>query len=119
MFEAGVGMVSVRCKAHMRSTEIDRVARRTRTELAAGRPVRLYVPLGQPNLRVDEGVAMKTLDRVRRAVGVGTAEREHPTLQGRRYVGLVLWPPPGDAGVREPRRPPPDANEQGEAVEPP
>lgn len=45
MFEASLGMVQLPCEPRMRSPEVDRIARRARTELMAGHPVRLYVPL--------------------------------------------------------------------------
>lgn len=120
MFEASLGMVRLPCKPRMRSPEVDRVARRTRTELMAGHPVRLYVPLRDRQQKTQDS-AMHSLERVRKAVGFGAARKEYPPPLGPPIVALILWPPngpPGDGGVREPRWPPPDSGTEAGALEP-
>ncbi|MDQ1491058.1 MAG: hypothetical protein QOJ23_3572 [Actinomycetota bacterium] len=120
MFEASLGMVPLPCKGRMRSPEVDRIARRARTELMAGHPVRLYVPLRDRQQKIQDG-AMNSLEQIRKAVGFGVARREYPAPPGPTSVALVLWPPsdpPGDGGVREPRRRPPDSGTEAGALEP-
>lgn len=112
VIEASLGMVALQCRSGLRSRHIDRIARRARAELAAGHPVRLFVPLTglpSPNAEAD---AKGCLHRIHRAIGFGMVEQESPAPMDPRQVGLVLWPPsqpPGDRGVREPRRPRPDS----------
>ena len=120
MFEARLGIVSLQCGPGLQPRQVDRIARRARAELAAGRPVRLFVPMTGPPEPNAEAAAASCLDRIRKAIAFGTVERESPSPMGRRQVGLVLWPPsdpPGDAGVREPRRPPPGSGRQETTIE--
>jgi hypothetical protein len=116
------GMIGLECSGRMNAARVARVARKARTSLLDGRPVRLFVTLDEPAPR-NPAACIKSAVRVFERVQAGVGPVGEVRLGARLHDGVVehvMWPTgdSGQSGVREPRRPRPDSDEGNQTVQP-